>query len=401
MKSHPQILRHKFRSLSALSAATLLSFGTSLSAATWNGTDNDWDSDNWGLSGGYVGDANNINANAVINGGAVTVVTAIPNSVGGVNVKDATLNISANMSSTTGDWIFQGNTTIEQTAGAVNYTGFQGTTLGFNTQADNVVWNLSGGSFTNTQRGLNFGRAGSHTNVGSVALNMSGTSILSFTRDITFNNENATFNIDASSGATVAVTGNNYGISMASTNTTQQEINYNARLEVTGYNAATALDLTSTGTGSFMNIYQGAFANGTNAGDSSSVVAFNLGANGVNDWTATTINLGNGTTNVKGDLEVDVSALAGAHAIKLFGYTTLTNGSFGNVDVFTGSGSLAYQGTFTGTDPNTLGANEYFLDYGSGLNDQITLYYNVIPEPSAAMVLLSGIGMLVMRRRRA
>lgn len=398
MKSHPQILLHKFRSLSALSAATLLSFGTSLSAATWNGATADWKTNNWGLgAGAYPGDGTNVTA--IINSGNVTIGSALPGNVGEINVQNATLNIEANLSSSSGNsLLFQGNTTVNHTAGAFAYTGFQTLTLGYNTAVDNVQWSMSAGSFSSSQRGISFGREGDRINAGTIAMDISGSSSISVARDIRFNAENATMNIDASVGVTVQVTGNNFGIRMDSTNLSQQTINYNARLEVSGYNASTSLNA-----GSVMNLYQGQFADGSNAGGSSSVVAFTLdnNPNGVNAWTATTINLGNGTTNVKGDLEVDVSALAGAHAIKLFGYTTLTNGSFGNVDVFTGSGSLAYNGSFTGTDPNTLGANEYYLAYGDGSNDQITLYYNVIPEPSAAMVLLSGIGMLVMRRRRA
>lgn len=382
--------------LFALSTACLLALGSSLSAATWNGTDNNWDTDNWGLAGGgYVGDTGNINANAVINGGAVTVGTAIPNSVGAVTVKNATLNIGANMSSTSGEWRFEGNTTIEQTAGTVNQATFQATTLGYNTQTDNVVWSLSGGSFTNTQRGLDLGRAGNHTNVGTVALNMSGTSSLAFERSIVFNNQNASFNIDASSGATVEVTGNNYGISMASTNTAQQTISYNARIEVTGYNAATKLDLTSKGTGSFMNIHQGAFAEGSLGAAASSVVAFTLSnnVNGVNAWTAATINLGVGAA--KGDLEVDVSLLAGANSITLFNYTTLTNGAFGNISINFGATSLALA-----TDPNNLGLNEYFLNYGTGSSDSIVLHYSAIPEPSSVFMILGGLGMAVLLRRR-
>lgn len=365
-------------------------------AVTWSGATADWKTDNWGLAdGGYVGDANNINSNATINSGTVTISSAIPNSVGAISVKDATLNIGANISSTTGNaLLFQGNTMVNHTAGAFAYTGFQTLTLGYNTQADNVQWDMSGGSFSSSQRGLSFGRDGNYNNAGLIEMSISGDASVSVARDIRFTAENATMSIDASAGAKVEVTGNSYGIRMNSVNTNQQAVNFNARLEVSGYHAATILN------GKNMDIFQGAFADGSNEGSGSSVVAFTLSGNpnGVNAWTATTLNLGDGTTNAKGDLEVDVTQLPGANAITLFNYTTLNNGSFGNVSINFGATPLAL-GSDPSGDANNLALNEYYVDYGSGSNDSITLLYHAIPEPGTLALFGLGVLSLTMGRR--
>lgn len=120
--------------------------------------------------------------------------------------------------------------------------------------------------------------------------------------------------------------------------------------------------------------------------------AMTLGSTGIN----TTVNLNNFSV-----MRLDVGAGGNSDRLAVFGGLNIDSGStldlLGLGGAFDGSSyTLA---TFTGTRTGTFGTvtglqNGYGIVYGA---NSITA---VIPEPSAALMLLGGMGLVVMRRRR-
>lgn len=376
MQTSPKLLTcGRFPLLAAkvvFAASTLVPAGF-LSAAEWSGGDADWQTDSWGLSGGFVGDDNHEGVGATIEGASVTVNANIPLSIGSLAVRDATLNINADLSSTSGAWIFQGHSTVNQTAGNVIVSGLEGIDFGYNVMVNEMQWNLSGGSIDVVSRGFTLGRAGPHASSGECNLFISGTATLSTGRDIWLNAENAMLHIDASSGVSLS-TGKGYGIRLDASNIKTAVLDSKTRIVVNGYNAETLL-VPDT-----MNIYQGALADGESGGSASSAVAtFILSSDpeGVNPWTTRILNLGDGSTNAKGDLEVDVSQLSGTHSITLFSFESLVNAPFGKVTVVSNGAELV-----AGADPSgsaaALNNNEFFVDYESEFHGSITLHYKSV-----------------------
>ena len=148
-------------------------------------------------------------------------------------------------------------------------------------------------------------------------------------------------------------------------------------------------------TGSSAQISGVAIAN-TAAG---AALTFNLtpDSGGINAIGATNVNLTQTDT-----LNFNTDGYLGARTVQLFNYSGTLTSTFDTTNITrTGVGSLLLGSNPLG-NPASLGANEYYLDYGDGSNDSITLYYNAVavPEPSTLALLIGGGAMLFGMRRR-
>ncbi len=362
----------------------VLALTESVQAAGWQGGSGAWETDNWNLEGGYPGDASHPAEAAYFLGSGTQDIS-----------------ISSDLT-TSGNIILNDNsgstTTVSQTAGNVTFSsGDQGVVL-FQYQtssaASSVTWDLSGGELNITQRYFQFGRNHeTDTRRGTATLNVSGNSTLYVYRDINLFAENSNLIIDASEGTTItAGSSTGYGINMDCPRTSATTYSFNSLVQVSGYNAGTSL------TAGTMDAFQGQYAQGEN-GTASSIVKFILDENGVNAWNITgDLDLGDGETNAKGDLIVDVSDLFGAYSVDLFNYGTLTNGLFGDVNIWQDGKELTLGSAVT--DAADLEMGYYYLDYGDTSSDSITLFYSSIPEPASALLLLLGGAAFLRRRRR-
>ncbi len=109
---------------------------------------------------------------------------------------------------------------------------------------------------------------------------------------------------------------------------------------------------------------------------------------------------GNMTLSATGNhtLNVDITSYHGAIALPIFSYGGSLTGTFDTVNVFDALAGTFSLGANPLGNPNNLNLWQYYVDYGDGSNDSITLYYN-IPEP-ASLSLLALAGLVVLRRRR-
>lgn len=88
----------------------------------------------------------------------------------------------------------------------------------------------------------------------------------------------------------------------------------------------------------------------------------------------------------------------GDQAFDIFDYSSLTS-TFDTVNIFNPTFGNLTLGSDPFGDASNLNAGEYWIDYGGGSNDSITLLY-AIPEPSSTALLgLGGLAFALRRRR--
>ena len=134
--------------------------------------------------------------------------------------------------------------------------------------------------------------------------------------------------------------------------------------------------------------------NGLDAARSSNLV-WEAGTSSVTTWNTTnfTATLASTTVDLTDPLVGPVGALT------LVSYSGTGTGSFASETITSVLGNLTL-GADPGGDPFSLNAGEYFIDYGSGSGDSITLFYYV-PEPSSTALLGLGGLALAFRRKRS
>lgn len=92
-------------------------------------------------------------------------------------------------------------------------------------------------------------------------------------------------------------------------------------------------------------------------------------------------------------LNFDTDGYLGARTVVLFSYGGALTGTFKTTNITrTGVGNLTL-GSDPGGDPVNLGENQYYLDYGDGSDDSVTLYYNV--PRSATITVTTADGMVI------
>ena len=134
--------------------------------------------------------------------------------------------------------------------------------------------------------------------------------------------------------------------------------------------------------------------NGLDAGRSSYLV-WEAGVSSVTTWNTTNFTSTLASTTV--DLTDPLVGPLGT--LTLVDYSGTGTGTFSSETITSAIGSLTL-GADPGGDPFALNAGEYFIDYGSGTNDSITLFYYV-PEPSSTALLGLGSLALMLRRKRS
>ena len=134
--------------------------------------------------------------------------------------------------------------------------------------------------------------------------------------------------------------------------------------------------------------------NGLDASRSSYLV-WEAGVSSVTTWNTTNFTSTLASTTV--DLTDPLVGPLGT--LTLVDYSGTGTGTFSSETITSAIGSLTL-GADPGGDPFALNAGEYFIDYGSGTNDSITLFYYV-PEPSSTALLGLGSLALMLRRKRS
>jgi fibronectin-binding autotransporter adhesin len=117
---------------------------------------------------------------------------------------------------------------------------------------------------------------------------------------------------------------------------------------------------------------------------------------------------GVGTLTVNGDVSLDgtlANEISGSSTDLLAVDGDLTLGATSILDLvgtLTGSSYTiaSYTGTLQGTFGSISGLGSYRLDYGTGLNSEITLQAVPAPEPSSFLLLGFGVLGLICRARR-
>ena len=117
-----------------------------------------------------------------------------------------------------------------------------------------------------------------------------------------------------------------------------------------------------------------------------------------------------GTLTVNGDVNLDGTLAmefldATSDMLVVNGNLSLGSGSvlqyLGSFDNSSDYVIASYTGTLTGTFGSIDGFGPYVLDYGSGVNSQITLQFVPIPEPSSLLLMSCGmLGLLIRKRSR-
>lgn len=273
-------------------------------AGTWAGGDGNWESDNWGLGGGWPGDGSNATPPTITTGDTVTLSGNLAQTVGGsswtapyfVLKAGSTLNIGGNITSSDfaefGNW---GAFTVNHTAGTFTQ-GFRfdcasASNAGTDYQS---TYNLSGGVLDVNSNDFRFGYGAAGAAPGNLlTFNLSGTG------DLQFGNAQV-------GQLDLHITGG----SLQSTGTCNLD----------GY-SSTSKQVHVDGTGATLVSFTTLDAF-TPTGEAT--LKFTLAAAGVTPMTVTTLN-GPATVG-EGKLVVDASGYTGSTAaIPLIDYTTLNN----------------------------------------------------------------------------
>lgn len=305
-----------------------------------------------------------------------------------------------------------GNGTINLTSGTINATNISGTaftTVGANNNAVGVI-NQNGGTFNQGGLGIVLGEGGT----GSGTYNLNGGDLN--TKRI-WNNGGTTTGILNLNGGTLHATANAADFISANVSTNVQA--GGANIDTNGFNVTVAANLVGVGALDKQGAGSLTLSGAGNSVGSVTVSAGTLFVTGALA-TATGTSIGSTATLAAGDLSGDTitgDLFLGAGAtiditngvLTVDSGSTVSFGGFGfsditGFDVFTaGNGTYTIlDGTFTldSTNISNFGlANA--LDLGGGKSayfQEGSLSVVVIPEPSA--VLLGGLGVLALLRRR-
>lgn len=318
-------------------------------AATWQGGNGDWVSDNWGLiPPGSPGDA---------------VYTAEPATVS--SGAPGTIQIKAGDSINMGAVTTIASSQIVQAGGLFSSTQNVTLTTGSTWTINDGTWSNSAGEFRIQNDAILYFNGGTFTqSAGSLRFNGNeGTVVIS---GGSFSGNQVRMDNTASAVATLRVVGSDI-------TTLQSAV-------LAAWNTTTNPD-----------------------------IEFIFDDGGIKPWTITgggnsfaltdNNNAGVGGAN----LFVNVSALLGngVTGSVLFDYGTATRfkagSAFNEISIFdAGFGGNLTLGTF-----GSLGYGEYFLDYGMDTETyKVTLYYNTIPEPGTWALLMAGMVVLCVFGRR-
>jgi hypothetical protein len=317
--------------------------------------------DNWGAGvGAYPGDASHSGDGFYLNDGAVVTLNGnLPNPVGNQwasqsYVRGATLNIQGDLTS----------------LGSL-YVG----------DARSSTISHSAGTMTQSWR-FDLGRSGANVNSAyQTRYDMSGSAVLNITTlnyylgyGVEGNGNRAYLTLADSASMTFSAfagAGWNWGTLQASDNATvgaSGTINMNT--------AGSILDVSGNATVGF------------NAFNTQGTIQLGSLGNAISVTNLLSLSLATDLSYQPADMSAGSS--------ELFSYGSLA-GTFAGVNV--AARSTLYTGVFT--EIGDLSAGEYYLDYGDGSSDFITLYYGegVIPEPGTLALLALGSGLLVAARR--
>lgn len=140
------------------------------------------------------------------------------------------------------------------------------------------------------------------------------------------------------------------------------------------------------------------YLNRSNAG-LASVARYVFSSEGISPWKVNQLYLGTGASRASLDVDLSVFTSAGSTNFTLFDLgqwgQLADSGSFGNVSVRSGESMFSLGGA-----PTNLGSGQYYLDMAGGTyGKDIVLYFNNIPEPSAAAALGLGALLVFLRAR--
>jgi len=336
-------------------ALLTLAAGPLVTAATWQGGDGDWVSDNWGLDGpdGSPGDANY--------GGETALGTAsgeIRINPGDEINHDAVAFFSVN--------------TVVQTGGSY----IEDTRLDIRTRYDLEDGVLTGsGSFRVNGGTLN------------VDGGMFGTRV---TAPTGFAKPDSVLSFQGSGTSTLVVTEDGI-VDIHTLSMEDQTAGGDAVVEVHGVIASGDPFDRST---LFWQLKKASVA-------ASATARFIFSDQGITPWTLISNNsLDLGTGADRGDLEANVTELTSdgtvGHTLIDYRLNIMGDGTFGEITITDDVLGTLSEGTL-----GSLQQGEYFLDYtGGDDSDDIVLYYNnIIPEPGSLMLLGAGGAMVFLRRR--